>query len=161
MVLDVVASDGTSSTIFHLIMPPAPGVVGSVTKLVVPFMRLGLADPPVADVGFQLDVGPADVVDTRLSMGLLELPAVPAKIALAVVTIESTAGYVWAESYASHLGADDNAVEYVSLKTLAAVLLLPYPTALFGIAIYHSVGCGLMIGICNHDRNTMVGAYMS
>lgn len=92
MVLEVVASDGTSRTMLNRMIPPAPGVVGSVTKLVVPFTLFGLADPPVAAVGIQFDAGAAEVVATRESIDLLEFPAVPAKTVLATVVAAPTAG---------------------------------------------------------------------
>lgn len=62
------------------------------TKLVCPFIRFGLADPPVALAGFQADAGGALVVATNDSIGLLPLPAVPMKIVFPVVTAAPTAG---------------------------------------------------------------------
>jgi hypothetical protein len=94
-----------------------------------------LALPAEADAGFQFAPGAADVVAARYSIGLLLFPAVPVNISLAVVVpAESFAGNVWLLSQASILGADDKALENVSLKTFCA-LLFPAPVALFGIAM--------------------------
>jgi hypothetical protein len=97
-------------------------------------MRFGLADPAVAEAGFHADVGAPLEVSTRESIGLLLLPAVPAKTVLAVVVALPVAGYT-APSHILYSGAWLNAVENVILKTFRAVELLPYPVLLFGIAI--------------------------
>jgi len=101
---------------------------------------------PEALVGFQLDVGAPELVSTKLNIGLLLLPAVPAKQSFAVVVAEPTAGKV-PPSYISYFGALESAVEKVTRKTFRAVLPVPYPVALFGIATVVSLRGMQRIGV--------------